>query len=201
MLSFKVWLEGHAPQIVLGAIGAFNPIHRGHTKMFYNAKRYLSGLGYDVIAAYIVPKNQGYIEKKMASKGEMPVPLEHRIQTIKAAVQGTFIKPLWVDIEKGPLTDEQIKEEIQSLHPNVQVYMIVGDDYAKCPNGSPPPCISNNKTLGQEYVSPRTGDPKFGYGFSSTKVKDSLKSGQDAQKYLPPKVHKYITQNRLWGAT
>lgn len=203
MLSFKAWLETTgSPPLVLCSIGAFNPIHRGHTKMFYNAKRYLSNQGQDVIAAYVVPKNQAYVEKKAAAKGEQAVPLEHRIKSIEAALQGTFIRMLLIDVEKGPLTDQQIKQIVQTRHPKAEVIMIVGDDYIKCPNGSPPPCIADSG-WSREYVNPREGDPKLGYGLSSTLVRNSLQKGQTdkAQEYLPPKVFNYITQNRLWGSS
>ncbi len=194
--DFRLWLESQGRDFVLVAIGAYNPIHRGHIRALYNAKRYLQvDKGMNIVNAYMVPKHQSYVEEKSIKKGEPVVSLKDRLDAISLALKGTFIKLLTIDCDSPkPLSDQEIKTKVQQIHPEYRVIMVVGDDYVKCPGNASPPCLIDVPNYGEEFINPRGRD-----NFSSTAVKKALAKGEETPM-LAPQVYNYARSKHIWGA-
>ena len=73
---------------VLLTTGAMNPIHKGHTAMFVQARRELeSKHGYKVLAGFISPSHDLYVGPKMRSKGHPHVRAKERVAMCRLAVK------------------------------------------------------------------------------------------------------------------
>lgn len=195
-LNFRSWLESAQNRVVLVATGAYNPIHRGHVKVFYHAKRHLMSLGFDVIAGYMVPRNYDYINFKSKKSGDIPVADSHRQKMIQQAVQGTFIRVLPLEAEKTNLTQSEVRSEVEKLHPGIPVIFVAGDDKGGCPNQEDT-CLVDDPKFGKVVIVGR----KLAGDASSTTVRGNLKSTGDEPNLLSPMNRKYVHANHLWGAT
>jgi nicotinic acid mononucleotide adenylyltransferase len=194
-MNFKQWLEVYQQGVILIASGAYNPIHRGHIQIFYHAKRYLLGKGYNVMGAYLIPRNPSYIQQKSAAKGEVPVGDNHRQTMIQTAIQGTFIKILPLEQEKSNLSREEIRLAVQQMHPNQEIIWVAGNDRGECPN-SEETCLIDKPRWGKTIIVART----LAYNASSSQVRQNLMTTGDEPNLLSPGVRSYIKKNRLWNA-
>lgn len=196
-MNFKVWFELHEYGVILIATGAYNPIHRGHIKVFYHAKRFLQTKNMQVVKAYVIPRNYEYIQKKSAAKKETPVDDYHRQQLIQLAIQGTFIQILPLEKIQNHLSREEIRNVVQKMHPYNQIIFVAGDDKGECPNDPQSNiCLEDLPKFGQTVIVGR----KLAGDASSTTVRNNLQQYGDEPKLLSPKVRNYIRQNQLWGA-
>ncbi len=193
--NFREWLEAAAQPCVIAATGAYNPVHRGHVKMFYYAKMWLSRNGYDVIAAYMIPRNYDYIQFKSKKKGETPEPDYHRQAMIQQALQGTFIKLLPLEKDRINMRHAEIRKVIESMHPGVPVFFIAGDDKMSCPPEEDT-CLKDDPEWGKTVIIGRrlAGDA------SSTTVRTNLTHTGDEPNLLSPSNRKYVHRYGLWGA-
>lgn len=192
-LNFKQWLEAAAIPAVLAATGAYNPVHKGHVRLFYSAKRYLLNKGYDVVAAYMIPRNFDYIVKKSKEKGETPMPDEHRQTMINMALQGTFIKMLPLEQNTSNLNNQEIRNEINKLHPGAEIIFVAGDDKGGCADNEDV-CLQNHPRLGKVVIVGR----KLAFDASSTTVRNQLKSTGNSP-LLRNTISDYIRKNQLWS--
>lgn len=195
MMNFRAWLEAAGTPVILVATGAYNPIHRGHVKVFYHAKRFLMSKGYDVVAAYMVPRNYDYINFKSRQSGETPEPDEHRQQMIRHAVQGTFIKVLPLEKERNKISRDEIRAEVEKMHPGHEVFFVAGDDKGGCPDNADT-CLEEIPGFGKVVIVGRrlAGDA------SSTRVRKNLRNQGQEPNLLSPANVKYVHKHRLWGA-
>ena len=69
---------------VLITTGAFCPIHQGHIDMMVAARKAVDEAGYDVLAAYISPGHDEYINLKIKEKA---IPIHYRIKMIQEMIQ------------------------------------------------------------------------------------------------------------------
>jgi nicotinic acid mononucleotide adenylyltransferase len=193
--SFKSWLESAtlSQPCVLMSLGAYNPIHRGHVKMFYHAKNWLASKNHDVIAGYAIPRNYNYVQSKGDAMDD-----NHRYAMIELALQGTFIKvlPLEKNMDKF-LSYDAIRQEVAKLHPGVPSFFVVGTDKMQCQEGQDV-CVVNDPKWGRTVVISRNlaGDA------SSTKIRNSIHSSGDEPEphLLSPANHQYVHKFGLWGA-
>ncbi len=196
-LNFREWLAESLfkREIILVQKGAYNPIHRGHVQVFYHAKKFLLSQGYDVVGAYMIPSNTGYIQSKLAAKGELGISEEDRFALIKKALQGTFIKMLPIDREDAPVDSATIKKYVEKVHPGKEVMVVAGDDRVPCPTG--PLCIVD-KGWGKVISVNRSLSAGSA---SSSQVRANLMKTGDEPKMLSPAVRSYVKQHGLWGAS
>lgn len=151
--------------------------------------------GLDVIAAYMVPRNIDYINFKSRKSGDTPIPDSHRQQMIQQAVQGTFIKVLPLEADRPNMTQDEVRAEVEKLHPGMQVVFVAGDDKGGCPNQEDT-CLKDDPKFGKVVIVGR----KLAGDASSTTVRNNLKSTGDEPNLLSPANRKYVHANRLWGA-
>lgn len=200
-LNFRNWMEARVQNAVLVATGAYNPIHRGHIKLFYHAKRYLTNQDINVIRGYLIPSNAQYIAKKSAQKGETPLDDRHRMTMLLRAVYGTFIEVLPLESDGVHLNRTQIRNEVQKLHPNTEIIFIAGDDvFAErgkqgCPPGQDM-CLVDDPMWGKTILVNRT----VGGSASSSEVRKNLMTTGEEPKLLNPRVANYVHKHRLWNA-
>jgi nicotinic acid mononucleotide adenylyltransferase len=186
--------------VVLVATGAYNPIHRGHIKVFYHAKRFLASKGIQVVAAYLVPRNYSYIQKKSVAKGETPIDNQDRQKMIQIATQGTFIQVLPLeDNDNGQMLGrEQIREYIKSMpqHRGQEVLFVAGDDKAECPtDANSGICLRDLQSFGKTVIVGR----KLAGDASSTQVRNNIKQFGDEPELLSPGVRSFIKDKGLYS--
>ena len=65
--------NGAKPQCVLLTTGAMNPPHRGHAQLLHQARLRLEKEGYDVLAGWLSPSQDGYVGPKAARLGTVHI--------------------------------------------------------------------------------------------------------------------------------
>lgn len=78
--------------LVLLATGAFSPVHRGHLAMMEGARRACEAAGYWVVAGYLSPGHDDYVNLKQ--QGAAALHHEHRIALLEEAVSSSH----WLDV-------------------------------------------------------------------------------------------------------
>ncbi len=71
--------------VVLLMTGALNPVHRGHMAMMAQARRFLEGRGDVVLAGWLSPSHDGYVQAKYARRGEPAYTSRQRLAMCRAA--------------------------------------------------------------------------------------------------------------------
>lgn len=61
--------DGKRPPCVLVTTGALNPVHLGHLEMLERAKRTMEENGYEVLAGWISPSHEGYVQWQSTQGG------------------------------------------------------------------------------------------------------------------------------------
>lgn len=173
MINFREWLSNNDKSAILLATGAFSPIHKGHLDMFKEAKDYLESEGYKVIKGYISPKHNDYVSSKTTDY----LDINDRIYLIKKAIKDSGM--IWIEIfdwesrQPNQMGKRHVVNKIQNLHPEAKIFFVCGQD--NCPL----PVYPGVATMdGFDWIS--TGRA----GFSSSRVRKALKSGDDEELNL-----------------
>ena len=75
--------EGRAVALLL--TGALNPTHRGHIAMMAHARRHLEAAGHTVLAGWLSPSHDSYVQAKYARRGEHAFSAALRREMCRAA--------------------------------------------------------------------------------------------------------------------
>jgi cytidyltransferase-like protein len=183
MFSFRQFLEEEGQPVVLVACGSFSPVHKGHISMFETAKQWLETHGYKVVGGVISPKHDAYVQ----SKGGDGIPIQDRVNMLKLATQGTWIKiDTWEASQASPKNRFVVLQHLQQQYPNAQVAFLCGEDANFY--GTPPSIPGAMNVQGFLYVVV----PRPPASISSTKVKQLLQAGQSTGGMLHPAVEEYM---------
>lgn len=110
---------GCKQQCVLVTTGAMNPPHLGHVELLRQARFRLEAEGYGVLAAWMSPTQDGYVQPKAASLGTIGLSGEFRLKTAQLMLEGDDFVALgaweaqyvghWPDF---PAVTEQLQKEL-----------------------------------------------------------------------------------------
>lgn len=87
MLQDSVSSEENLKEAVLITTGAMNPVHRGHVSMLHQAKDRLYEAGYKVVAAYLSPSNDLYVQPKCKNLKTIGFSDKFRMEIVNRAVE------------------------------------------------------------------------------------------------------------------
>lgn len=162
--------------------GTFDPIHFGHIQI---ALEMLENQGLDEI--WFCPAFQSPF------KGSGGISPEHRKKMVELGIDG--IKGLrLIDLElkrQGPSYTVDTMRELKSLHPNNEVFLILGED-AKRDFSQ----WKEAQALGE--MAPVLVGKRGKLDISSTEVRQRLKEGKFCGHLVPSKVLDYIHQYHLY---
>ena len=100
--------------------GTFNPVHKGHYSV---ATDFIKAFGLDLL--YVIPNNIPPMKESHGVSGE------DRFNMLKIAFSGhDNIKVSRIELERQGMsyTRDTVKE-IKSLHPDSELYLLIGDDW------------------------------------------------------------------------
>jgi len=89
LANWKKHSDESRPKAVLLCTGAYCPVHYMHIEMFEKAKKYLEERKYVVLAGYLSPSHDFYVEPKLARSGVTYIPSKHRIEIIRLATKNS----------------------------------------------------------------------------------------------------------------
>ena len=88
--------------------GSFNPVHAQHVKLLNIAKKYLEEKGWNIIAGFLAPSSEAYVNKKY---GKVKWSLKRRIHMCNLAIKDSS----WISVcSHGELSSNWVKRCLQS---------------------------------------------------------------------------------------
>jgi nicotinate-nucleotide adenylyltransferase len=190
--------------------GTFNPPHLGHLVCAQEAYLQL-GLDRVMLMPARIPPHKAVDDEPGA---------EHRLELCRRAVDGDERFTV-SDLEMrrdGPSYTVDTLEELHSQDPDTEMFLIVGGDVAAgLPRWHEPervlslatPAIAKRRGTPRPAIEEALGTLRGGeracffrmpsISFSSTMVRDRVRSGQSIRYIVPDGVASYINENGLYG--
>jgi nicotinate-nucleotide adenylyltransferase len=190
--------------------GTFNPPHLGHLVCAQEAYLQL-GLECVMLMPARIPPHKAVDDEPGA---------EHRLELCRRAVDGDERFTV-SDLEMrrdGPSYTVDTLEELHSQDPDTEMFLIVGGDVAAgLPRWHEPervlslatPAIAKRRGTPRPAIEEALGTLRGGeracffrmpsISFSSTMVRDRVRSGQSIRYIVPDGVASYINENGLYG--
>ena len=182
--------------------GTFNPIHNGH---LFIANDFISKFSLDLL--YVIPNNISPMKENYGASGD------DRLNMLNIAFSGNDkVKVSRIELDReGMSYTRDTVAEIKRLHPNCELYLLIGDDWVDSfdkwkdyrfildnanlvvaiRNENEPECAVKRleKRLGKEVFLLRNER----FDFSSTEFRN-----QSKRELLPNGVFEYIEERRLY---
>jgi len=195
--------KGSKPQCVLVTTGAMNPPHRGHAQLLYQARVRLEKEGYDVLAGWLSPSQDGYVGPKASRMGTVHISGDLRLHMAQLMLHGDDFLSVgaweaqydgsWPDFPEVAVALQKqlsgISSSLESKSGKPRVFYACGTDHAeRCglyngmrneigvvvvPREGERPKAESIKNS-VFVASPAPGELA---SFSSTKVREALKKG------------------------
>lgn len=183
--------------------GSFNPIHNGHIAI---ANYIIDFIDVDEIWFVVSPQNP-LKEKAILA------PDHQRLEMVKRAIPINENRFKVCDIEMSmpkPSFTIDTLHALEKKYPNNKFYLILGSDsmdsitqwkdYKKLLSSYPiyvyPRAGSNCKELAETYPIKVVNAPLVEY--SSTSIRQKIKTGEDIRNYIPDSVFEYINDLGLY---
>lgn len=177
--------------------GTYDPIHKGHMEIARIAAEVVGLDEVIIMPAGLPPHKEGDYEQNSY----------HRLNMARLAAEGE---------EKISVSDYEIKkdgksysyltmEHFKEIYKNCELYFILGDEaYSNLDKWKHPERLRKAVKFivmnrdGLEISGDVTAVPIEPIKISSTMIRELIKRGESAEKYLHPKVWEYIKENGLY---
>jgi len=127
---------------VLLTTGAMNPVHRGHAQQLHQARERLETVGYGVLAAWLSPSHDGYVQPKCSRLRTVGLSASFRLELARRAVElDEFVSVgAWEATKEGtwpdfPVVAKALQDNLRSHRDcrGLQVFYVCGTDhFRKC---------------------------------------------------------------------
>ena len=206
MLKFKESIVGRKPKTaVVLTTGAMNPVHKGHISLIEQAKLRLYDAGYEVVAVWLSPSQDIYLQQKALDLKTIGLSARFRVEVTKRTVEKypLFDVGLWESSQLSRFVDfpevclslkKHIEKEFGAEYGEITVFYACGTDHANnmklyngpyewggvvvVPRKGDIPDGTEN-TENKVYIAPESSRPDIA-GFSSTKIRKAIAENKPA---------------------
>lgn len=92
--------SGRTP-VVLVSVGAFNPAHLNHLRIFHLAKQHLElTQNYAVVGGFVCPSHDKFVTTKCRGRAHEAIPARHRVRMLEILFAGSS----WIDVDRWEVT-------------------------------------------------------------------------------------------------
>lgn len=215
------------PRAFLLSTGALNPVHSGHVGIMAATQAALEAAGWWVVAGFLSPSHDDYVQHKMARAGaglelrEVFAPAKHRLALVDLACASTDWlaaagwecgQPGFVDFPSvsASLHDFLSAHGALRARVDVVVYECGMDHFLKCrlargiSGGRIHVAVVGRDGSGEKAapaspaVHPVSASDALISSLSSTAVRDALNAGRPVDAMVPPAVAVYVREHGLY---